>query len=495
MGEGLAPIERVLDRYALFEEIAVGGMASVHLGQVLGAAGFSRVVAIKRLHPHFARDGEFVSMFLDEARLAARIRHPNVVATLDVVRSDRELFLVMEYVPGESLALLERAASKLGERMPTDVSVAIVAGALHGLHAAHEAVSEKGEPLDIVHRDVSPQNIIVGADGVARVLDFGIAKARVRLQTTREGQVKGKLRYMAPEQLREGAVSPRTDVYAAGVVLWELLTGERLFSGSNEAAIIAKMLEGRVRSPLAIVADLEPALSAAVLRALEREPERRFSTARAMAEAVMSARAPASPGAVADWMRRVAGEKLGAIAERVARIEAFRVAEAGAVLAELTGRVSVGEMTPTERGSMSTRPEVRVAASPAPEHTATLTMSRPALVAGRRVPARIGWLVAGGAATAAVLVWARAVAEPSAVLEAPSAAAVAGRSVASLAATGVLPAETTTPARAAESVGVTQDEPTSGAGRRPAAKPAAPDCSERTYRDKSGILRVKKECL
>jgi len=192
---------RVVGRYALYAEIAAGGMATVHFGRLLGPVGFSRTVAIKRLHPQFAKDPEFVSMFLDEARLAARIRHPNVVPTLDVVATQGELFLVMDYVQGESLSRLIRAARERGHRIPPRIVSSILTGALHGLHAAHEAKNERGEPLNIVHRDISPQNVLVGSDGVPRVLDFGVAKAAGRVQTTREGQLKGKLAYMAPEQI------------------------------------------------------------------------------------------------------------------------------------------------------------------------------------------------------------------------------------------------------------------------------------------------------
>src|ERR1041385_2717351 len=195
------PRPRLIGRYALFGEIASGGMATVHFGRLVGPVGFSRTVAIKRLHPQYAKDPEFVSMFLDEARLAARIQHPNVVTTLDVVALPNEVFLVMEYVQGESLSRLVKNTTKAGERMPWGHIVSVMAGMLHGLHAAHEAKSERREPLNIVHRDVSPQNVLVGTDGVARVLDFGVAKAAMRVGSTRDNQMKGKLSYMSPEQL------------------------------------------------------------------------------------------------------------------------------------------------------------------------------------------------------------------------------------------------------------------------------------------------------
>ncbi|MCW5837256.1 MAG: serine/threonine protein kinase, partial [Labilithrix sp.] len=222
-------------RYALGAPIARGGMATLHLGRLVGSAGFARTVAIKRLHRHLCADPSFLDAFADEARLAARIRHPNVVPTLDVVSTEAsaaapgELLLVMEYVDGESLSALARQAKA---PLPPPIVVAIVSEMLHGLHSAHEARSEDGQPLGIVHRDVSPQNVLVGADGVARLVDFGIARATGvrRGSSTGEGDLKGKLAYMAPEQIRREPVTRKTDIFAAGIVLWELLTGRRLFS-------------------------------------------------------------------------------------------------------------------------------------------------------------------------------------------------------------------------------------------------------------------------
>ena len=230
------PRESVIGRYAIHDEIAAGGMASVFLGRMRGERGFCRTVAIKRLHPQLARDPDFVSMFLDEARLAARIQHRNVVAPLDVVTvDDRELLLVMEYIHGEALSRLIGSCRRSGTRIPAAIAVGVVTGVLHGLHAAHEAKSETGRPLDIVHRDVSPQNIMVGVDGVARVLDFGIAKASLRADITQAGVAKGKLSYMSPEQIRCEPLDRRSDVFAAAVVLWEMLALMRLFQGDDKA--------------------------------------------------------------------------------------------------------------------------------------------------------------------------------------------------------------------------------------------------------------------
>ena len=272
----------VIGRYALFDELAAGGMATVHLGRLLGAEGFGRTVAVKRLHSHYLKDQEFVTMFMDEARIVARIRHPNVVPMVDVVQGNEGLFLVMEYVHGESLSRLMRTARKLGEPVPPRIVAAIMCGVLLGLHAAHETKGADGELLGVVHRDVSPQNIIVGADGAARVLDFGIAKAAGRAQVTREGQIKGKLAYMAPEQIR-GQVDRRTDVFAAAVVLWELLVGRRLHDGLKEVDIIMRVVQGNFARPSELAPHLTADIDAIVLRGLEIDPVRRYGSARELA--------------------------------------------------------------------------------------------------------------------------------------------------------------------------------------------------------------------
>jgi serine/threonine-protein kinase len=245
--EGSTPIR--IDRYELYDVIASGGMATVHLGRLVGPAGFGRTVAIKRLHPHLAKEPEFVAMLTDEARVTSRIGHPNIVPTLDVVASRGELFLVMEYVPGLTLAELMKNVVRDGERIPVPIACAILAGVLRGLDAAHEARDESARSLEVVHRDVSPQNILVGADGVARLLDFGIAKAVGRLHTTRDGELKGKVAYMAPEQLGARLVDRRTDIYAASVVLWEALTGERLFGGDDAATVFGNVMQKKVPAP------------------------------------------------------------------------------------------------------------------------------------------------------------------------------------------------------------------------------------------------------
>lgn len=316
---GQAP--RTVGRYILYGELAAGGMATVHFGRLSGPVGFSRTVAIKRLHPQFAKDPEFVTMFLDEARLCGRIRHPNVVPTLDVVATEGEIFIVMEYVAGESLAKLLRAATLKKALPPPRVVATILTSVLHGLHAAHQTKDEHGRELGIVHRDVSPQNILVGADGSVRVLDFGVAKAAGRTQTTREGQVKGKIAYMPPEQLSSGEVTLQTDIYAAAVVLWEALVGRRLFDGETEAIVLVRAIEGKIDPPSRVRSGLSPEIDAVVLRGLAREPSKRYSSAREMALAIEQTIGLASPSEVGAWVESLASTELARRSARVAEIE------------------------------------------------------------------------------------------------------------------------------------------------------------------------------
>ncbi|HEX7665683.1 MAG TPA: serine/threonine-protein kinase, partial [Polyangiaceae bacterium] len=358
-------------RYTLHGEIAAGGMATVHIGRMKGTAGFSKVVAIKRLHAQYAKDPDFVSMFLDEARLAARIHHPNVVQTLDVLATEGEVFLVMEYIRGESLSKILRALVPRDERMPLKIAAAVMVGVLHGLHAAHEASNERGEKLGIVHRDMSPQNVLVGPDGIARVLDFGIAKAESRSYQTRDGDLKGKLAYMAPEQLTgEIAVDRRTDIFAASIVLWEILTGRRLFDSDYQSAILRRIRETEVAAPSSFAPDLPPQLDELVLKGLARDPDNRFATARDMAIALEMCLPLATPSKVGEWVESVAAAALSARSARIAEIEKGLapdvVEESKGILEELRLE-GKGKHTKIERSSRPSQIDGREAArTPAP---------------------------------------------------------------------------------------------------------------------------------
>lgn len=314
---------RIVGRYALYGKLATGGMATVHFGRLLGPVGFSRTVAIKRLHPQFAKDPEFVAMFLDEARLAARIQHPNVVATLDVVALSEELLLIMDYIRGEAFSRLLRAARRKGIEPPLSFIATIVTGMLHGLHAAHEVTDERGQPLKVVHRDVSPQNVLVGVDGVPRLLDFGVAKAGARVQVTRDGQVKGKLSYMSPEQLTGRPVDRRADLFSAGVVLWEALTGKRLFLAEDSQEIIRRIVELPVPPPSAINPNVPSAFDKIVGRALEKDPDARYSTAREFAVALEHGVGQMSAREVGEWVEEIAGDVLEMREQALAELESF----------------------------------------------------------------------------------------------------------------------------------------------------------------------------
>jgi eukaryotic-like serine/threonine-protein kinase len=314
--------EVIVGRYVLYRRIASGGMATVYLGRLRGPVGFSRMVAIKRLLPRFARDPDFVTMFLDEARIAAGLRHPNIVPTLDVVATKGEVFLVMEYVQGESLAQLLRAAARLHEPMPQRIAASIVSGVLLGLHAAHEARDARGVPLNMVHRDVSPHNVLVGADGMARLLDFGVAKANGRAQhLTRQGHIKGKLGYMAPEQLAGDPVTRESDVYSAAVVLWEALTGRKLFEGSNQAIAIKRASPSHIEPPSKFRPDVTPEMDAVVLKGLAWERHERFSTAREMAAEIERIEGAVSILEVAEWVEIVAGQQIHIRAQQLQSLE------------------------------------------------------------------------------------------------------------------------------------------------------------------------------
>jgi eukaryotic-like serine/threonine-protein kinase len=465
---------RRVGRYALYRSIGSGGMATVHLGRLIGTAGFSRVVAIKRLHPQYARSPEFRAAFLDEARLAARVRHPNVLPTVDVVAEQDELFLVMEYVPGESLSRLVSIARERSSRPPTAIAAGIMAGVLHGLHAVHEATSERGEPLGLVHRDVSPQNVLVGTDGVPRVLDFGVAKAAGRVQSTPGGELKGKLSYMPPEQILEGKVDRRTDTYAAAVVLWEALTSDTLFNGGDYGTIVSTILRRVVEPPSRIAADVPPALDEIVMRGLDRDPTRRFATAREFALALEEKVGIATAGQVGPWVGELAR---GALARRAALLSELErePTPAGVTIGlQLLEDGVVPEDTP---GALSDRLGAR-------------RRRRLALVA-------LGTLVI---ATAAVFAWPGRWAQKEAKNPVPRAAGADPPSVYRSAPSPVAlpPPTAATPGASVQSE--TRRNVQRRAERRAGLKtdPGSelrPDCDPPYTVDDRGIQRLKRECL
>jgi len=325
---------RKLGRYEVLARLASGGMAGVYVARAIGVAGFERLFAIKVLHPHLAHEEEFISMFLDEARLAARIRHPNVVPTLDISDTpDAGFYLVMEYIEGDHLGALLQRAWKLGKRLPFPVTLRIVVDALEGLAAAHNLTDESGRNLHLVHRDISPHNVMVSSDGVARITDFGVAKAEVRLSTTREGQFKGKLAYMAPEHASNGDADQRSDLFSMAIILWESLAGRRLFRAENHAATLNKICLEPIPLLSSVDAGLAP-FDALLMKALARDPNDRFQSAEEFAEAIEEAASTlggiAKAREVAGLVREYAAEKLSRDAELIRSAIAQLTASGGA---------------------------------------------------------------------------------------------------------------------------------------------------------------------
>ncbi|MBN1654474.1 MAG: serine/threonine protein kinase [Deltaproteobacteria bacterium] len=279
-------VGRKLGRYEILAKIASGGMASVYVARAQGVAGFERLTAIKVLHANLAHEEEFVKMFLDEARLAARIRHPNVVATLDISDTlDAGYYLVMEYIEGDHVGKLLSGTTKAGVRLEIPVVLRIISDVLSGLSAAHNLADENGKKLNLVHRDISPHNIMVGVDGISRLTDFGIAKAEDRLSHTRDGQIKGKLGYMAPEHASKGISDARSDLFSVGIILWECLTYKRLFRAETAAESLRKVLFETIPPPSSVHQDFKP-FDGLLNKALARKPERRFQSADEFAEAI-----------------------------------------------------------------------------------------------------------------------------------------------------------------------------------------------------------------
>jgi eukaryotic-like serine/threonine-protein kinase len=391
------PGHRRVGRYLICGEMASGGMASVHLGRLLGPVGFSKIVAIKRLHSQFADDPEFLAMFIDEARLASAISHPNVVSSLDVVAEQDELLLVMEYVPGETLAQLQRLARRQQAPASLGIIQRILSDTLDGLHAAHMA-SIGGRPLNIVHRDVSPQNIMVGANGVARVLDFGIAKAESKRQFTQPGRVKGKLAYLSPEQLLGQVVDARTDVFSAGVVLWESITGHRLFAAETTEATVERVLSVPIALPSTKNSAVSAELDRVVMKALERDPASRYDSAAEFADALRAVPGQAPHTDVSAWVRHTAAEVLARRLEALEELEAMDVADSGffpvqSAPLDSSARAAKDRPLPTPRGD--TEPTLTLAR----ESTSPLAFDEPS-PQQRRVAWRVGMGILVGSAVA-----------------------------------------------------------------------------------------------
>jgi serine/threonine protein kinase len=302
-----------IGRYELCFELASGGMASVYLARMDGVSGFEKLVAVKRIHRHLAKEKGYLDMFLDEARIASRITHPNVCSVFDFGEADGEHYIAMEYLVGEPLSrLMSRAARDPKQRrsplLPLRMA-RIIADACEGLHAAHELKDANGDLLCVVHRDVSPRNLFVTYDGAVQVVDFGIASASQRLHHTSTGQVKGTFAYMAPEQLMVGAIDRKVDIWALGVALWEMLAVKRLFKRDTTANTIHSVLYDEIKPPSQHRDQVPAELDRIVMKALERDPKDRWATAREMGRALRQFLGTQNeimgPAELSEWMAEV----------------------------------------------------------------------------------------------------------------------------------------------------------------------------------------------
>ncbi|MFO0761189.1 MAG: protein kinase [Byssovorax sp.] len=267
-----------LGKYRLIAELGHGGMAEVFLAVVRGPAGFNKLVVIKQIRPQLAEDPEFLGMFLDEARLAARLSHPNVVQTNEVGQEGERYFIAMEYLEGQPLNRVLHRLSRAGG-LPLALHLRVISEVLSGLHHAHELTDYDGTPLGVVHRDITPHNIFVTYDGQVKVVDFGIAKALNSSSETRTGVLKGKVAYMAPEQARGERVDRRADIFSVGVLLWEAATGKRLWKGVPDITILQRLLSGEIASPKSAKSDVSDKLEAIIMKALAHQRENRYENA------------------------------------------------------------------------------------------------------------------------------------------------------------------------------------------------------------------------
>jgi len=320
---------RRLDRYVLVGEIAEGGMGRIYLARQLGAAGFEKLMAVKVMLPQRASQESYHDMFLDEARIAARLVHPNVCMVFDYGEAQGVQYLVMEYLAGQAvmeiiLALNDHPEMR-SEPLFHATAARIIADACEGLHSAHVATDDNGEPLNVVHRDVSPENVFVTYDGAVKVMDFGIARAEGRLHETAAGTFKGKVPYASPEGLKLVRLDPRADVWSAGVVLWELLTGRSCFSRKTDMKSAIAILKEPIPPPSKLAPNIPPQLDEITLRALTRELDGRYQSARDMARALnrfaVSTGEHVGTAEISDWMRRLfpKGKKIAAETDRAVR--------------------------------------------------------------------------------------------------------------------------------------------------------------------------------
>lgn len=393
-----------LGRYEVLVPIASGGMARVWAARLVGQGGFTKIVALKTILPELAQHTQFRTMFLDEARIASKLRHPNVCETLDIGEEDGALYLTMEWVDGPSLLQLVRVTKKDDDggpeknfRMLVDPRVAarIIADASAGLHAAHDLVDDDGTPLKVVHRDVSPHNILVSSGGLVKVTDFGVAKAQGRSHLTNAGEIKGKVSYMAPEQLVAAEdIDRRCDVFALGCVLYEITLGRRAFPGTNEAEIVSAILRGQVAKPSDVSKAYPSELEAIVMRALAPERAARYASAdvlRTELEAWLTRSGPpVTSHEVATVVRERWGPTMEVVRERIRAACAPRPPGAPPPNDSMRPRRNSGVDRSEKAVSVDTEATATAAAVP-PRRSRAVAMAAAALAAASLVLAAAVW--------------------------------------------------------------------------------------------------------
>jgi serine/threonine-protein kinase len=477
-----------LGRYEFLVPIAEGGMASVWAARLKGSRGFSKTVAIKTMLPGVSDDPAFEQMFLDEAQIASRIRHPNVAEILDLGEESEVLYLVMEWVDGEPLANLRRVAAKHGG-VPRPIAVRLIADACAGLHAAHELKDERGALVGLVHRDMSPQNLLITFDGVVKVVDFGVAKAAGRSsEQTNAGQVKGKPPYMSPEQALGEVVDRRTDVFALGIILYQLTTGKHPFRGESDLVTLQNIVSDKaILSPRAYDKQYPRKLESVVMRALDRRRSSRFQTCADFESAIEDAIGTEITRARTEDVGRFVTEMLGDRGEqrRRALAESVRMADERAAgrlpSAELKLSVPSLSAMPSSPGLVITPTSTR--SYPNAESRALFTDTDPSAVRGtpldstippaRPTRRRTGIVVAALAAAAALGAVAAIRNSPKA--DAAVSAAAAARPPHPRVASPVVPTSATTEVVAAPSEAVAAPEPEAAPhakGKHAARKPA-----------------------
>jgi len=394
MSEGSIKTSKSLGRYRLVAEIATGGMADIFLALHSGLGGFEKLVVIKRVLPNLAKEPEFIQMILDEARIAALLNHPNVIQVFDVGREEGEYYIAMEYLAGETVAKLLQTCRRKEATLPPEFAASIIMQAAEGLHHAHTLVSNDGKPLNLVHRDVSPQNIFVLYDGGVKVMDFGIAKAALSQAKTRTGHLKGKVAYMSPEQVLGQPLDARSDVFALGIMLWECLTIRKLFKGNSDYTLMQSIVQEEAPSPLDFNRKIPKQLADIVRRALERDRDKRYQTAAALradlAAYLRICKKPADTMAIRRWMQDTFA---GRIKQKRDTIEHAQHAEV-TIDQELFGATEVSD---TETSALKSDVETMVV------DTGDRTRPRPR----RRWPLALAGLGLGAAGLAAALLFIR----------------------------------------------------------------------------------------